>query len=174
MALNGVLWPGDLDQAQAKLSDMDDAKFRRIFGLLYSVNKRLDLFAAFNVDRIFECRILSVDHRYRGRGLARTLLQRSLQAAKDAGFQVKPSLRCLRWRLQPQNTFNETDEACHSFFQLVKEDATGMFSQRAADSMGFQTLHEMSYVDYKNEDGSIAFPTEDPHKSLKIMVKELR
>ncbi|XP_034255898.1 dopamine N-acetyltransferase [Thrips palmi] len=143
VALNGVLWPGDLDQAQAKLSDMDDAKFRRIFGLLYSVNRRLDLFAAFNVDRIFECRILSVDHRYRGRGLARTLLARSLQAAKDAGF------------------------------QLVKEDATGLFSQRAAESMGFQTLHEMPYEEYKNEDGGIAFPTEDPHKTLKIMVKQL-
>lgn len=144
VALNGVLWPGDLDQAQAKLSDMNDAKFRRIFGLLYSVNKRLDLFAAYHVDRIFECRILSVDHRYRGRGLARTLLQRSLQAAKDAGF------------------------------ELVKEDATGLFSQRAADSMGFQTLYEMRYEDYKDEHGSVAFPTEEPHKSLKIMVKELR
>lgn len=88
VALNGVLWPGDLDEAQSKLSGMDDAKFRQIFGLLYSVNKRLDLFAAYNVDRIFECRILSVDHRYRGRGLARELLERSIQTAKTSGFKV--------------------------------------------------------------------------------------
>ncbi|KAE8748356.1 hypothetical protein FOCC_FOCC004992 [Frankliniella occidentalis] len=144
VALNGVLLPGDLDEAQSKLSDMDDAKFRRIFGLLYSVNKRLDLFDAYHVDRIFECRILSVDNRYRGRGLARQLLERSIETAKAAGF------------------------------QLVKEDATGLFSQRAADSMGFQTVHELPYEEYKDEAGRIVFPIEAPHKSLKIMVKELR
>lgn len=88
VALNGVLRPGDLDEAQSKLSQMDDAKFRRIFGLLYSVNQKLDLFAEYQVERIFECRILSVDCRYRGRGLARSLLQRSIDTARDAGFQV--------------------------------------------------------------------------------------
>ncbi|KAJ1524776.1 hypothetical protein ONE63_009652 [Megalurothrips usitatus] len=144
VALNGVLWPGDLDEAQSKLAGMDDVKFRRIFGLLYSVNKRLDLFAAYGVDRIFECRILSVDHHYRGRGLARSLLQRSIDAAKEAGFQI------------------------------MKGDATGLFSQRAAASMGFQTLHELLYEEYKDDGGEIAFPTESPHKSLKIMVKDLR
>ena len=88
VALNGVLRPGDLDEAQSKLSQMGDAKFRSIFGLLYSVNQKLDLFAEYQVERIFECRILSVDCRYRGRGLARSLLQRSIDTARNAGFQV--------------------------------------------------------------------------------------
>ncbi|KAK3912823.1 Dopamine N-acetyltransferase [Frankliniella fusca] len=144
VALNGVLLPDDLSASQAKLAEMDDAKFRRIFGLLYSVNRRLDLFTKYGVDRIFECRILSVDNRYRGRGLARQLLERSIETARAAGF------------------------------QLVKEDATGLFSQRAAESMGFQTVCELPYEEYTDEAGRVVFPIEAPHKSLKIMVKELR
>lgn len=88
VALNGIQRPGDIATAQAKLKTMADMKFRQIFDLLYGVNKRLDLFKLHGVDRIFECRILSVDKRFRSRGLARELLKRSEITARESGFKV--------------------------------------------------------------------------------------
>jgi GNAT superfamily N-acetyltransferase len=88
VALNGVQHPGDIAAAQAKLKTMADIKFRKIFDLLYGVNRNLDLFTQHGVDKIFECRILSVDKRFRGRGLARELLRRSEITARESGFKV--------------------------------------------------------------------------------------
>jgi len=88
VALNGVQHPGDIAAAQAKLKTMADIKFRKIFDLLYGVNRSLDLFTQHGVDKIFECRILSVDKRFRGRGLARELLRRSEITARESGFKV--------------------------------------------------------------------------------------
>jgi len=88
VALNGVQHPGDIVAAQAKLTTMADIKFRKIFDLLYGVNRSLDLFTQHGVDKIFECRILSVDKRFRGRGLARELLRRSEITARQSGFKV--------------------------------------------------------------------------------------
>lgn len=94
VALNGIQHPGDIAEAQAKLKTMADMKFRQIFDLLYGVNRSLDLFTQHGVDRIFECRILSVDRRFRGRGLARELLRRSEITARESGFKVPvPSLQ---------------------------------------------------------------------------------
>ncbi|XP_069674095.1 arylalkylamine N-acetyltransferase 1-like [Periplaneta americana] len=145
VALNGIQHPGDLAAAQAKLQTMADMKFRRIFDLLYGVNRSLDLFERHGVDRIFECRILSVDKRFRGRGLARELLRRSEQTAREQGF------------------------------KLLKEDATGFFSQRVAESLGLQTVHQVRYCDYTAEDtGEVVFKPPTPHDTLKIMVKVLQ
>jgi len=105
VALNGVQHPGDIAAAQDKLKKMADIKFRKIFDLLYGVNRSLDLFTQHGVDKIFECRILSVDKRFRGRGLARELLRRSEITARESGFKVlifplsqSPLLNC-----QPPN-----------------------------------------------------------------------
>ncbi|XP_063221433.1 uncharacterized protein LOC134530495 [Bacillus rossius redtenbacheri] len=145
VALNGVQRPGDLKAAQAKLAGLADLKFRLIFDLLYSANLRLDLFAEHGVDRLFECRILSVDRRFRGRGLARALLLRSEEVARQHGFKV------------------------------FKEDATGFFSQRVAESVGLRAVSELKYCEHiAPETGEAVFKTQPPHESLKIMVKILQ
>nr|CAD7606873.1 unnamed protein product [Timema genevievae] len=145
VALNGIQGPDDLAASQAKLTTLTDEKFRQIFDLLYGANLTLDLFRQHGVDRIFECRILSVDKRFRGRGLARELLRRSEEVARENGFKV------------------------------FKEDATGFFSQKVAESVGLQTVHELRYEDYTSPDtGEVIFKTKKPHESLKIMVKILQ
>lgn len=88
MALNGTLKKGEREEAERRLVELDDEKFKTIFGLLYKVNEKIDLFAKYDVDELFECRILSVDENYRGRGLASILMADSLKIAKDAGFKV--------------------------------------------------------------------------------------
>lgn len=88
MALNGILKKGEREEAEKRLAELDDEKFKTIFRLLYKVNEKIDLFARYNVDELFECRILSVDENYRGRGLANILMADSVKTAKNAGFKV--------------------------------------------------------------------------------------
>lgn len=94
VALNGVQRPGDIASAREKLSTMTDGKFRSIFEMLYGLNEELDLFKQHEVEKIFECRILSVDSNFRGRGLARELLIRSEQTALENGFKVTDVFPC--------------------------------------------------------------------------------
>jgi len=88
MALNGVLKKGEREEAEKRLVEINDEKFKTIFGLLYKVNEKIDLFTKYDVDELFECRILSVDENYRGIGLANILMADSMKTARNAGFKV--------------------------------------------------------------------------------------
>lgn len=56
----------------------------------------------------------------------------------------------------------------------MKTDATGLFSQRVASSLGFVTRHEVKYEDYLDQDGvHPVFRVGPPHDRLKIMYKTL-
>lgn len=91
--LNGVLKRGEREAAAKRLAEIEDKKFQTIFGLLYKVNEKIDLFSKYNVDELFECRILSVDEKYRGRGLANLLMANTVDIAKKNGFKVPLELR---------------------------------------------------------------------------------
>lgn len=71
-----------------KIQQSSDEKFNKIFTILYSVNQDLKLFSNFDVDRILECRIISVSEEARGRGLAKELMKRSIQIARNNNFKV--------------------------------------------------------------------------------------
>lgn len=88
MALNGIARRGDVEKALEEMKTIDNIKYQRIFGLLNSVNKTANLFGKYNVDKIFELRILSVDSRFRGKGIARELFLRSELIAEEHGFKV--------------------------------------------------------------------------------------
>lgn len=79
---------GEREEAESRLLEMSDEKFKAIFSLLYGVNEKIDLFSKYDVDELFECRILSVDETFRGRGLASILMNDSMEAAKNSGFKV--------------------------------------------------------------------------------------
>lgn len=88
MALNGVLNEKERDEASRRLEEIDDKQFKKIFGQLYKVNKKVNLFWKYNVQELFECRILSVDENFRGKGLANVLMSDSIEIARKAGFKV--------------------------------------------------------------------------------------
>lgn len=58
-------------------------------------------------------------------------------------------------------------------FQIMKSDATGLFSQKVATSLGFKTVSEQLYTEYLDENNEQIFNVSPPHKSLKIMYKLL-
>lgn len=92
VALNGISRRGDVEKALEEMKSIDNIKYQRIFGLLNNVNKSIDLFSKYNVDKIFELRILSVDSRFRGKGIAKELFLRSELIAEEHGFKVKISI----------------------------------------------------------------------------------
>lgn len=101
-----------------------------------------NIFEELPVEEMFEIRILSVDSECRGQGVAKTLLMESERVAKASGF------------------------------QLMKADATGLFSQKISASLGFGTLIEFRYDEFVEETtGCPVFNVSPPHESLKIMYK---
>ncbi|XP_037933275.1 dopamine N-acetyltransferase-like [Teleopsis dalmanni] len=141
--LNGVLLPGDIKSAQKKLELSDDENFKKIFQLLYSHNQKVNIFERFNVDKAFDVRILSVDGRFRGQGIAKELVRRSEQVARDFEF------------------------------KLMKADATGIFSQKILKSNGFELLIEQYYNKYTDEFGYPVLNVESPHIKLQLLYKYL-
>ncbi|XP_012254439.1 uncharacterized protein LOC105685159 [Athalia rosae] len=117
VALNGTVRKGEREEAESRLLEMSDEKFKIIFSLLYGVNEKVDLFSKYHVDKIFECRILSVADNFRGKGLASTLMTDSMETARAAGFKV------------------------------FKADATGIYSQKICTNFGFEIAAEIRYCE---------------------------
>lgn len=88
MVLNGTSRKGEVEKFLEDMKQVDNLPYQRIFGLLCNANKELDLFSKYNVDKIFELRILSVDSKFRGRGVAKELIAKSEKIALENGFQV--------------------------------------------------------------------------------------
>lgn len=88
VAINGILLKGDLEESLINVNQLKDERTKKIFRLLYDQNLKLNLFKRFNVDKVFEIRILSVDAKCRGQGLAKELWRRSEIMAEECNFQV--------------------------------------------------------------------------------------
>lgn len=88
MALNAWVYKGEVEDAKEKLKLCPDARFRTIFTFLYDENLEIDLFSQFNIDKFFELRILSVDSKFRGKGIAKRLFQEAENMAREVGAKV--------------------------------------------------------------------------------------
>lgn len=90
--MNGVARPGDIEKGIRQLDKNPDEVFKKIFKLLYGESQKLDLFRRYGVDCIFELRILSVDSKFRGQGVARQLIDESQMIAIKYGFTVNNNI----------------------------------------------------------------------------------
>lgn len=59
------------------------------------------------------------------------------------------------------------------FFQLIKVDATSLFTQKICGSFGLVTVKAVRYNDFKDEQGKTLYATESPHDYYKVMIKQL-
>lgn len=123
------------------ISQSDDEHFKTIFQFLYEQNLEANIFDAYDVDKIFDLRILSVDPKFRGQRLATKLLDKSIEVAKENGF------------------------------KLVKGDATSLFSQRSLISLDFVTIRELRYDMYEKNDELPLCNVAAPHETFKLMTK---
>lgn len=49
VALNGILWPGDIEQSLDTIKQSSDEKYKKIFTILYTVSSDLDIFNKYQV-----------------------------------------------------------------------------------------------------------------------------
>ncbi|XP_073982450.1 arylalkylamine N-acetyltransferase-like 7 isoform X2 [Rhodnius prolixus] len=143
VSLNGILRKGDLEKDLEKLNTLTDEKYKLIFGLLIKFNLSSNIFAREEVNELFECRILSVDNTFRGKGLGGKLIDLSEEVCRKGGFKV------------------------------FKADVTGAFSQKIFLKRGFEVIFETKYEDIKDENGDQLIKTEPPHSVFKTVIKNI-
>lgn len=119
VSLNGSHEPGHLDEMQSNADNCPNLRFRKILQLLVAVERGSDVFTKFpDVDKLVEVRIISVDSALRGRGIAKALLEKSRELAKQKGY------------------------------PLFRVDCTSNFSARAVARLGLECVYELRYEDY--------------------------
>ncbi|XP_063217850.1 arylalkylamine N-acetyltransferase 1-like, partial [Bacillus rossius redtenbacheri] len=144
VCLNGLDEPGHLPEMEAKVAGCKNTKFRKILGLLASVEQGADIFTRFpDVRKVLEVRIMSVDASWRGRGIAKALLDRSRELAKEKGF------------------------------DMLRVDCTSHFSARAVERLGMTCVHTLPYARHLGEDGEPVFRPAPPHAEVKTYVERL-
>jgi len=129
VVLNGSHEPGHLEEAERAADACLHPRFRKILQLLAAVDRGSDVFSKFpDVDKLVEVRILSVDSAMRGRGIAKVLLEKSAELAKQHGY------------------------------PLIRIDCTSHFSALAVARLGFQCVFTMQYEDYRRNGEIVFHP----------------
>merc|ERR1711962_402682 len=140
VCINQTAQPSNLDpetELQKYLKEYDDPKFGHILRVLHGVNQNAgDLFKAYDTNIFFDIKMLATDKNNRKGGLAKDLLQRSVMLAKVLVFNV------------------------------IKTEATGLYSRKAFERIGFHVNAEYLYSDYKDEESGeqIFASAVDPHR----------
>lgn len=147
VCLNGI------DQKNGKVSkdgaentdeECANPKFRKILNLLSEVSKRSNVFGQFpSAEKVLEVRILSVDDNYRGKGIAKKLIEKSKDLGQELGI------------------------------PLVRVDCTSTFSAMAVARLGFQCIFSMDYAEYLDSNGEQVFHPPPPHSSVKTFIYQL-
>lgn len=121
----------------------EDRASKAIIGLFERENERANLFEQFQVDKIFDFKIISVDSQFRDQGLAKKLLTETETLAKSLGFKI------------------------------IKSDLTSKFSQQLTKGFGWKLAVEAIYKDYVDSEQNIFIRTQPPHESYQLRYKIL-
>lgn len=140
--LNGKMDPPS-DQEPEYITMCENPKFKKILRLLYRVDKDVNRDGKFQGQNILEVRIISVDTNWRGKGIAKTLVEKTIELAKEKDFNI------------------------------VRVDCSSFFSGKLCARLNFERIYELKYADYVDEDGNPIFSPAYPHTSVTTYVKKL-
>jgi len=103
-----------------------------------------DLFTEMETDVFFDIKMVTTDKLQRRGGLATDLLRRSVELGRNLGFKA------------------------------VKTEATGLYSRKAFERLGFSVNAEYFYEDYISKDGEKVFESlASNHRCTTLMTKRL-
>ncbi|XP_060531318.1 arylalkylamine N-acetyltransferase 1-like isoform X2 [Cylas formicarius] len=116
VCLNGILEKGYIDEEE---DEVKDEKFRKIAKLLGRVAVESDVFSKFpDAKRAITTKIISVNGTYRGQGIARELMNKTRELAKNLGC------------------------------GFMTVDCTSHFTALALKKLGFELVYTLKYADY--------------------------
>ncbi|XP_050596276.1 arylalkylamine N-acetyltransferase 1-like isoform X1 [Bombus affinis] len=142
VVLNGKMDPPS-DEEPHFIATCRNPKFKKILKLLHHVDQNVNSEENFRGLNVLEIKIISVDSDWRGKGVAKALLERTLEIGKERGFHV------------------------------ARADCSSSFSGRLCTRMGFNRIYELKYTDYLDEDGNPVFTPAHPHVEIVSYVKRL-
>ncbi|KAH1019877.1 hypothetical protein HUJ04_009628 [Dendroctonus ponderosae] len=128
ICLNGLIKRGYLDKGDDGLK-ITDQKFSKIVRLLDRVAAESDVFSRFpDCDKAMTVKILSVDGAYRGQGIAKELMNKTRELAKELG----------------------------TGFMTV--ECTSHFTALALKKLGFELHYALKYADHKENGKTVFQP----------------
>ncbi|XP_058455711.1 arylalkylamine N-acetyltransferase 1 isoform X2 [Malaya genurostris] len=119
--INGLInRPAETDEPQPKLADVcEHPKFKKIMALMDYVDEQFNIFDLHqDVDQMLDIKIMSVDNRYRGMGIAGKLTDRTMECVKERNI------------------------------KLVHVLCSSHYSARVMEKMGFEEVYNLPYQDY--------------------------
>lgn len=140
--LNGKMDPPSNDEPEY-IRSCTNAKFKKILRLLHHVDKNVNMDGQFRDLNVLEIRIISVDTNWRGRGVAKALIEKTAEIAKEQGF------------------------------HYMRADCTSFFSGNLCVRIGFDIIYKLNYNDYVDEEGKPIFSPASPHTAVVTCVKKL-
>ncbi|XP_043591113.1 arylalkylamine N-acetyltransferase 1-like isoform X2 [Bombus pyrosoma] len=145
--LVGVILNGKMDRSSNEepqfIARCRNPKFKKILKLLHYVDQNVNCDDKFQGLDILEIKIISVDSNWRGKGVGKALLERTLEIGKERGF------------------------------HMARADCSSSFSGKLCTRMGFERIYELNYKDYVDEDGNPVFTPAFPHTEIVSYIKKL-
>ncbi|KAH0944768.1 hypothetical protein HN011_009652 [Eciton burchellii] len=142
VSLNGKMGPPPPEEAEY-VHSCKNAKFKKILKLLHHIDKNVNTGERFRDLNVLELRIISVNTNWRGKGIGKALIEKSMEIAKAQGF------------------------------NYMRVDCTSLFSGKLCARIGFNAIYELDYKDYVDEDGKQIFSPALPHTTAVTYTKKL-
>ncbi|PBC29526.1 arylalkylamine N-acetyltransferase 1 isoform X1 [Apis cerana] len=146
-AIIGVILNGKMDPPKDEepeyITTCENAKFKKILRLLNYVDRNVNRDGKFRGLNILEIRIISVDSNWRGKGVAKALVEKTLEIGKEKGLHI------------------------------CRVDCSSYFSGKLCARLGFEQIYELNYADYVDEDGNPIFSPAFPHTAIVTYIKKL-
>ncbi|CAH1713345.1 unnamed protein product [Aphis gossypii] len=145
VVLNNLTYRVDREKNNENEEDTkDNTKFNIITEFLDKVEREADVFQKFpNVDRVMDIKIISVDESFRGQGVCKALIDKTIEIALEN--------KC----------------------PMVYVECSSYFSAKAAERLGFECIYTLYFRDYLDKNGEVVFKTPPPHDSSKVYVLHL-
>ncbi|XP_050445994.1 arylalkylamine N-acetyltransferase 1-like isoform X2 [Cataglyphis hispanica] len=140
--LNGKTDPPS-DEEPEYIKSCKNPKFKKILKLLHHIDKSVNVNGQFRDLNVLEIKILSVNTNWRGKGIAKALIEKAMEIAKEQGF------------------------------HYARADCSSFFSGKLCARLGFDAIYKLNYNDYVDEEGKPIFSPASPHTAIVSYIKKL-
>lgn len=126
-------------ESSSLASKTDHEKFKKIMGLMDSIDSKYDAFKLYpDIDSFVDGKIWAVDPRYRGHGIAGQLSEKTLEYMREKRIQI---------------------------YQVL---CSSHYSARVCEKMNFTEVFQLPFSEYVDEDGKQVLNPEKPHVAARI------
>ena len=125
-------------------SKTDHEKFKKIMGLMDVIDSKFDIFALYpDIKNFVDGKILSVNPKYRGHGIAGILTDKTIEFMKENQIKI---------------------------FHVL---CTSHYSARVCEKMDFTEVFQLPFTEYLDADGKQVLNPDKPHVAARIFTKKV-